>query len=105
MATKHQVIAAHQKHREWTASDIAAHLGCMREYVVATARRNSLTLPLKRRSQRRPMIELTAGVIDGLRRFAADREVTVPELAKTLLETVSRDGLVDAILDDRALGQ
>jgi hypothetical protein len=100
MTTKHQVIAAHRAHPEWTASDIAAHLGCLREYVSATAKRNGLKLAT-RRPGRLPYIELTASTVAKLERFADDREICVADLAKLIIETVARDDMVDAVLDDR----
>ena len=47
MATKDQVITAHRKHPDWTAQQIADHIGggCLSAYVRATARRNGLKLP------------------------------------------------------------
>lgn len=43
--TKHDVIATHKAHPDWTCCRIAGHLGCMVEYVSATMRRNGLKLP------------------------------------------------------------
>lgn len=43
--TKHDVIATHKAHPEWTCCMIAGHLGCMVAYVSATMRRNGLELP------------------------------------------------------------
>lgn len=45
MTTKHEVIAIHKAHPDWTCGRIAAHLGCLPEYVSATFRRNGLSLP------------------------------------------------------------
>jgi hypothetical protein len=42
MATKQQVIDLNKKHPEWTASDIAAELDCMVEYVGACKKRYGL---------------------------------------------------------------
>lgn len=46
MATKDDVIRLHRKHPDWTPQEIAEHLECMPEYVRATAKRQSLSLPL-----------------------------------------------------------
>lgn len=43
MPTKHDVIRVHKEHPDWTVRQVADHLGCMREYVTATAKRNGLT--------------------------------------------------------------
>ncbi|MEO3387349.1 hypothetical protein [Mesorhizobium sp. CAU 1741] len=99
MTTKHEVIAAHQAHPEWCASDIAAALGCMREYVVATAKRNRLVLPPKKQPSR--VVYLGKAVADLLREAADIREMTPNELAQAIIETVARENMVDAILDDR----
>lgn len=40
--TKHDVIALNRAHPDWTVTDIAQELGCMREYVTATGHRNGL---------------------------------------------------------------
>lgn len=45
MTTKHEVIALHREHPDWTGGKIAAHLGCLPEYVSATLRRNGMKLP------------------------------------------------------------
>ncbi len=45
MTTKHEVIAVHRDHPEWTSGRIAGHLHCTPEYVSATFRRNGLKLP------------------------------------------------------------
>lgn len=42
MATKQQVIDLNKKHPTWTASDIAAELDCMVEYVAACKKRYGL---------------------------------------------------------------
>lgn len=44
MANKHQVIELNRIHPDWTPSQIAVALGCLPEYVRATARRNDLRL-------------------------------------------------------------
>jgi hypothetical protein len=101
MTTKHEVIAAHRKHPEWTAGEIASALGCMREYVVSTARRNDLTLPKVRPAYTRPYVYLTASARQALSIAAQRRGVTVAELAREIIDTVARDHMVDAVLDDR----
>ena len=45
MATKHDVIRANAEHPDWIAREIAAHLGCLPEYVNVAARRAGLRLP------------------------------------------------------------
>lgn len=45
MTTKHEVIACHREHPDWTSGQIAFHLDCLPEYVSATFRRNGLKLP------------------------------------------------------------
>ncbi len=42
MPTKHDVIALHRKHPDWSMNRVAIELNCMPEYVRATARRNKL---------------------------------------------------------------
>lgn len=42
MATKQQVIDINRQHPEWTARDIAEHLGCMVEYVASCKKRYGL---------------------------------------------------------------
>lgn len=42
---KHEVIALHKAHPDWTSSQIAKVVGCKREYVVVTCRRNGGALP------------------------------------------------------------
>jgi hypothetical protein len=46
MPTKHEVIALNKAHPDWTQAQIAEELGCMREYVSATFRRNGLSAPV-----------------------------------------------------------
>ena len=53
MATKDQVINLHRRERHLNASDIAERLGCLPEYVRATARRNNLVLPVRYEACRR----------------------------------------------------
>jgi hypothetical protein len=45
MTTKDQVINLHARYPNWSAAQIAAHLGCTPEYVRATRSRNGLTTP------------------------------------------------------------
>jgi hypothetical protein len=54
VTTKHDVIAAHRAHPEWTPSDIAEHLKCCSAYVRATAMRNNIKLPHGKRGPRPP---------------------------------------------------
>lgn len=98
MTTKHDVIAAHQQYPQWTASEIAAHLGCLPEYVRATAQRNSLRLPKIRGAS--PIVRLSAPAVLALSDHAAAREISVSDLAKRIVETIARENMVDAVLDD-----
>ena len=43
--TKAMVIDTHTEHPDWTAPMIARHIGCSREYVYATGKRNGLSIP------------------------------------------------------------
>lgn len=43
MATKQEVIDLNKQHPDWTARDIANHLGCMPAYVAACRKRYGLT--------------------------------------------------------------
>lgn len=45
MAVRTEVIKVHGDHPDWSAGQIAAHLGCTSEYVRKTAARNALNLP------------------------------------------------------------
>lgn len=45
MTTKHEVLALHREHPDWTGPQIAEKLDCTPEYVTATFRRNGLKLP------------------------------------------------------------
>lgn len=45
MTNKHEVIALHKKHPDWTAPEIAEKLGCLSAYVRAVAQRCGLDLP------------------------------------------------------------
>jgi hypothetical protein len=101
MTTKHEVIAAHKDHPDWTISDVARHLGCLPQYVTATARRNGLIFPKMKPSYTRPYVYITASARQALSRAAQRRGVTVAELAREIIDTVARDHMVDAVLDDR----
>ena len=103
MTTKHQVIAAHRAHPDWTARDISDALGCVPGYVNATARRNGLTLPkaVSRRATARPTIRMSDAIMQALDAPAAQRGLTVSDLARRVIETVARENMVDAVLDDR----
>ncbi len=48
MATKDDVIRLHRANPKWTATEIACRLGCMGEYVRATAKRQGLKLTVTR---------------------------------------------------------
>lgn len=99
MTTKHEVIAAHEAHPDWTISDVARHLGCVPQYVTATARRNGLTF-VKHQSKMRKVLHITNPTAAAFMGPAEARGVKVHELAKLLLERIASDKLVDAILDD-----
>lgn len=59
MTTKHEVIALHKEHPDWTSGQIAWRLGCMAEYVSVTFRRNGLKLPNSRPGLGTPQARLT----------------------------------------------
>lgn len=101
MTTKHEVIAVHRAHPDWSAGDIAAHLGCMHEYVRATARRNGFSLPKASRLGTTSFVYLTKEIRAALDGAASTRGLTASELARSIIETVARDNMVDAVLDDR----
>lgn len=48
MTTWRDVERVRAAHPDWSAGEIATDLGCMREYVTATARRRGWTLPSSR---------------------------------------------------------
>ena len=53
-----------------------------------------------RRKQYRRRITISVPTADNLERFASARSITFQELARRLLDTIARDGLVDSVLDD-----
>ena len=42
MATKHEVIALHRQHPDWSSGRIAEELDCLPEYVRVTLQRNGI---------------------------------------------------------------
>jgi hypothetical protein len=55
MANKHQVLDTIKAHPEWNARRVADELGCMPEYVRATADRNGLKMATKGRREPAPI--------------------------------------------------
>lgn len=98
MTTKHQVISTHLAHPDWTTSDIAKHLGCIPQYVTATARRNGLRLPKGRSNF--AYLRLSGSTIEALTEPAIKRGLSPRELAVSIVETVAREKMIDAVLDD-----
>ena len=47
-------------------------------------------------------LRVTPAIAEGLRLAAAARGIRAGELARRIVETVARDGLIDAVLEDRA---
>lgn len=101
MTTKHEVIAVYRAHPEWTTRQIADHLGCLREYVTATARRNGFK-PASHVAKQRERV--FAGISDSARTVlleaAIARGLSVHELVERIIDQVAADQIVDAILDD-----
>lgn len=57
MANKHQVLALHKKHPEWSSLRIASELSCSDGYVRATFYREGLTFARKCASRGRRKID------------------------------------------------
>jgi hypothetical protein len=55
MANKHQVIETIRAHPDWNARRVADALGCMPEYVRATADRNGVKMATKGRREPAPI--------------------------------------------------
>jgi hypothetical protein len=64
MATKDDVIKLHRQYPHMTAKEMARELGCLPEYVHATARRNNLRLPS---AKQQPSIKLPSVIQLGRR--------------------------------------
>ncbi|HCX68557.1 hypothetical protein [Parvibaculum sp.] len=59
------------------------------------------------RGERRRMrpVPVPVDVLEGLQPAARERGISVPELAQRLLETISAEKMVTAVLDDEADGK
>jgi hypothetical protein len=45
MTTKHDVMRVHAEHPDWSMAQVAAELGCLRQYVQATCKRYDIPIP------------------------------------------------------------
>jgi hypothetical protein len=86
MANKHQVLEIIAAHPDWNARRVANELGCMPEYVRATADRNHVKMATKGRREPAPVKTLLA-----LGRAAFLAGLTVDKIANMSGPSAQRD--------------
>lgn len=91
MTNAYQVISVNAAHPDWTAEQVAAHLGCTWSYVRATGQRQGLVFVSKRD---RPWMKLPTAQ----ERYDA-LMASLSKTARSVIRSTAKDRIADAALD------